>query len=358
MRAAVIRETGQEKLEVIEVDLGDVGPREVRVQIKSSGVCHSDLSAMDGTLPQPAPCVLGHEGAGEVVEIGSEVTKVAVGDRIIVSWVPPCGECRVCTHGQPNLCMEMTMSAMGNPKYSVDGVPYFGFAGTGTFAEQVIIREEAAVKFADDVPWEVAALIGCGVTTGVGAAINTAKVVPGSSVCIIGCGGVGIAVLQGAKIAGAAEIVAVDMQDSKLEWAKQFGASHAVKPEDLAALSAELTGGAGFDYVFEVVGRSSTIRQAFDLTRRGGTCVVVGAGRMEDMVEFSAFELFYMERKLLGSIYGSADVRTEFDRLINLWRTGRLDLEGMITNRVVLDDVNDALSAMKDGTAIRTVINF
>ena len=175
---------------------------------------------------------------------------------------------------------------------------------------------------------------------------------------MFGAGGVGISVIQGARIAGAAEIVAVDMVPAKLEWAKQFGATHVATPDDLPALSAELTGGEGFDYAFEVVGRSEVIRSAYDNTRRGGTCVVVGAGSGEDMVSFSALELFAMEKKILGTIYGSADVRRDYDRLIRLWRTGRLDLEGMISRRIGLDDINDAFAAMTSGEVIRQVIEF
>lgn len=218
--------------------------------------------------------------------------------------------------------------------------------------------QQAVVKIPDDVPFEIGALIGCGVTTGVGAALNTAKVEPGSSVAVIGVGGVGISVIQGARIAGASEIVAIDMMESKLETAKRFGATHGATPDTIEEVKNEITAGEGFDYVFEVVGRSSTIRQAYDLTRRGGSAVVVGAGALDDEVSFNAFELFYMEKKILGSLYGSADVRLEFPRLINLWRNGRLDLDGMISSRLQLDDVNDAFEAMKSGDVIRQIILF
>lgn len=359
MRAAVIQAIGQDKLDIRDdVELPATGPGEIRVDIKATGVCHSDISARDGILPQPAPVVLGHEGAGIVTEVGDGVTGLEVGDHVVVVWVPPCGKCRVCTHGQPNLCMEKTMSGMGKTRFTVGGEPYYGFAGTGTFAETLLLDQEAAVRIPKDVPFEIGALIGCGVTTGVGAAMNTAKVEPGSNVAVIGAGGVGVSVIQGARICGAAEIVAIDMVDQKLEWAKQFGATHAVTPDGIEDLKNEITGGQGFDYVFEVVGRGSTIRQAYDLTRRGGTCVVVGAGALDDMVQFSAFELFYMEKKLLGSIYGSADVRTEFPRLLNLWRTGRLDLESMISDRMGLDQINDAMDALERGDALRQIITF
>lgn len=358
MRAAVVREAGP-KAEVRD-DVVLLGPDagQVKVKIHSTGVCHSDISAMDGTLPQPLPCVLGHEGAGEVIEIGDGVDNVEVGDRVVAVWIPPCRECRTCLRGQPNLCQQKTMSAMGSPRFQVDGEAYWGYAGTGTFSEETVLAKEALVKLPEDVPYEIGALVGCGVTTGAGAVFNTSPIEPGSSVAVIGAGGVGISTIQAAQIMGAAEIVAIDMVDKKLEWARGFGATHGVQPDLAEEIKNELTGGDGFDYVFEVVGRSSTIRQAYDLTRRGGTCVVVGAGSLEDMVSFSCFELFYNEKKLLGSVYGSADVALEFPRLWNLWRTGRLDLDGMISQRLTLDDVNDAFDTMRAGEVIRQVINF
>jgi S-(hydroxymethyl)glutathione dehydrogenase/alcohol dehydrogenase len=208
------------------------------------------------------------------------------------------------------------------------------------------------------VPFDVASLLGCGVMTGVGAAINAAKVEPGSSVVVFGCGGVGISTIQGARIAGASTIVAVDMVERKLEWAKQFGATHAVTPAELPEVQRELTGGVGFDYAFEVVGRGDTIKAAYDATRRGGTTVVVGVGRADDMVAFSAFDLFYAEKTIKGTYYGSANIRRDFPRLLALYRSGGLDLDGMITRRLVLDDVNDAFDAMSSGEVIRQVISF
>jgi len=231
-------------------------------------------------------------------------------------------------------------------------------AGAGTFAEQLVLLEHGAVKIDKDVPMDVASLLGCGVMTGVGAAINSAKVEPGSSVVVFGCGGVGISTIQGARIAGASTIVAVDMVDRKLDWAKQFGATHAVTPADLPQAQRELTGGSGFDYAFEVVGRSETIKAAYDATRRGGTTVVVGVGRADDMVSFSAFDLFYGEKALKGTYYGSANIRRDFPRLLSLWRAGRLDLDGMITRRLAIEDVNEAFDAMASGEVIRQVITF
>ncbi|MDA8183614.1 MAG: Zn-dependent alcohol dehydrogenase [Actinomycetota bacterium] len=359
MRAAVFHEVGKEEVEVRD-DVEVIGPGagQVRVKIHAAGVCHSDLSAMNGTLPQPAPAVLGHEGAGEIVEVGEGVTSVSVGDHVIIAWTPPCGTCKFCTHGHPNLCVSIFFNIAGAPHFTMGGTPIFGFAGTGTMAEETVVPVQGVVPIAADVPYDVAALIGCGVTTGVGAALNTAKVVPGSSVAVFGCGGVGIAAIQGAKIAGAAEIVAVDTVAGKLDDAKRFGATHAVEPSALDATSMELTGGDGFDYAFECIGLSQTIRAAYDAVRRGGTAVIVGAGRNDQMVEFNAFELFFMEKRILGSYYGSADVRVEFDRLIRLWRSGRLDLEGMVTRSLDISQANEAFGAMKRGEVIRQVLTF
>ena len=358
MRAAVLRNTGDELLDVTEVSLLDTGPRQVRVKIHATGVCHSDLSAMNGLIPQPAPFIPGHEGAGEVVDVGEGVTEVAVGDHVIVAWMPPCGRCRFCLGGQPELCLEITIAQAYQPRFVVDGTPAFGMAGTGTFAEEVVLPVEGVIPIAEDVPWDVASLIGCGVTTGVGAAINMAKVVPGSSVVVFGCGGVGINVIQGARLAGAAEIVAVDLVEEKREGARRFGATHTVHPDDLAEVSGSITGGLGFDYGFEVIGLPATIRATYDAVRRGGTATIVGMGGADKMVEFNAFELFFNEKKLLGSIYGSGDVRTEFHRLIRLWRNKRLDLEGLISKTGKLDDVNQAFADMKAGRVIRTVIEM
>ncbi len=359
MRAAVLQNTGDDKLEVVDdVTTADVGPGEVRIKIEATGVCHSDLSGMTGVIPQGTPAVLGHEGAGVIVEVGDGVATLAEGDHVIVCWSPPCGVCVNCTgRHSPHLCTEIQFGKSFLPRFTQGGLPVFGFAGAGTFCEATTVPAEAAIKIDDDVPFEIASLIGCGVTTGVGAAINTAKVRPGSSVVVFGCGGVGIAALQGARVAGAAHIVAVDLVDSKLETAQRFGATHAVKPDDLDALKAELTGD-GFDYAFEAIGLPLTMRAAYDAVRRGGTACIVGVGPMDQMVSFSAFELFFSEKTLQGSYYGSADVRSDFGRLIRLWRYGRLDLDAMITRRIGIEDINDALGDMRAGTGIRSVVTF
>jgi S-(hydroxymethyl)glutathione dehydrogenase / alcohol dehydrogenase len=360
MRAAVLRNTGDEKLEVRDdVGLGDLGPGQVKVKIEATGVCHSDVSAMSGLIPQPAPFVPGHEGAGVVTEVASDVTTTQPGDHVIVAWSAPCGECSFCIkHKQPNLCSNILFAAGATPNFRLDGAPLIGMTGAGTFAEELILPHQGVVKIDDDVPFEIASLVGCGVMTGVGAALNTAKVRPGSSVVVFGCGGVGIAAVQGARVAGAAEIVAVDLVDRKLDDAKRFGATHAVKPDDLPGVQAELTGGDGFDYAFEAIGLPETMRGAYDATRRGGTTCIIGVGAMDKMVSFSAFELFFAEKTFMGSYYGSADVRVDFARVLRLWKNGRLDLEGMISRRLGLDQVNDAIESLKAGEVIRSVISF
>jgi len=360
MRGAVLRNTGDEALDVVD-DLelvGPPGPGRVKVKIEATGVCHSDLSGMNGTIPQPAPAVLGHEGAGIVTEVGEGVTSVAPGDHVIIAWSPACGTCVNCVDRKsPHLCGEFMMG-MGEMKYSQGDTQLFGFAGAGTWAEEMIMPEAGVVKIDEDVPLEVASLIGCAVMTGVGAAINTAKVRPGSSVVVFGCGGVGISVIQGARIAGAAEIVAVDLVDDKLETAKRFGATHATKPDGLADVAAQIGPGDGFDYAFEAIGNPVTMRAAYDAIRRGGMAVIVGVGKMDQFLQLSAFELFFSEKTLVGSYYGSTDVRSDFHRLIRLWRAGKLDLEGMITRTITIDEINDALGAMERGEVVRQVITF
>lgn len=351
MKAAILPAVG-EALVVREVELTGPQEGEVRVRMAATGVCRSDLSMQDSTLPHPLPCVPGHEGSGVVVEVGPGVDDVAIGDHVILSWIVPCGHCRFCLGGQANLCPD-SMSAMGTNHIFADGVAVTAGMGTATFAEETIVPSGAAIRIEDDVPLDVAALIGCGVTTGVGAALNTARVTPGARVAVIGCGGVGVNVIQGARIAGAAEIVAVDTVAHKREAAAAFGATAACDPEGLRTAA-----GDGFDFTFDVVGTPATIRAAWDATRRGGTTVVVGAGRMDTEVAFSPFELFYMERTLKGCVYGSADVRRDFHRFLDLWRSGRLELASLISHRIGLEAVNDAFTAMEAGSVLRTLIQF
>lgn len=358
MRAAIQQEIGQDKLEVVDdIEAVGFGPGKVRIRIRATGLCHSDLSAMSGVLPQPAPFVPGHEGAGEIVEVGEGVTNVKAGDRVLVCWLPACGACASCKRGQTQLCIAGFLNA-GTPNYKRPGGDVFGFAGTGTFAEEVVVDALCAVPIPDDVPYEIAALIGCGVTTGIGAAINTAKVEAGSSVAVIGCGGVGISVIQGARALGAAEIVAIDPVESRREAALRFGATEGIAPDGLADAKNRITAGEGFDYVFEVVGKSATARTAYENTRRGGTLCIVGAGAMDDNLQINMFELFFDEKRILPSLYGGGDVLRSYERVIKLWRAGRIDLEGLITHRVRLEEINDAIDQMRTGEALRTCITI
>jgi S-(hydroxymethyl)glutathione dehydrogenase/alcohol dehydrogenase len=357
MRAAIFVGEGQ-PLAIEEVTPKPPGPREVIVQVSASGVCHSDLSIVNGYVPLPPPTILGHEGAGLVLEVGGEVTRVRPGDKVIASFVPSCGTCYFCLHDQANLCEQMWSFSMVPRATRADGSAVTAMTGLGTFSDVMTIDEKSAVKVETDLPDEQLALIGCGVTTGVGAALNTAHVRPGSTVAVVGCGGVGTAVIQGARIAGAARIIAVDPVELKRKTAEQLGATDLVDPSagDPVAQVQSLTGGRGADYAFEVIGLPETILQVFAMTRTGGTAVMVGMPRMDATVTFQAWQLFGGEKKLLGCVYGSAQVKRDFHRFIGLVETGRLDLGAMVSRRISLDEVNDAFRAMAAGEVIRSVI--
>ncbi|HEY9524695.1 MAG TPA: zinc-binding dehydrogenase, partial [Thermopolyspora sp.] len=259
--------------------------------------------------------------------------------------------------GQPFLCATHLMDSFTVPRFRYDGdTPAFGMAGCGTWAEEIVVPWHGAIKVDPDVPYEVAALIGCGITTGVGAALNTARVRPGSTVAVIGCGGVGLSVIQGARVSGAATILAVDPLESKHGLAKKVGATHAIVPDDLPGALGELTGGRGFDYGFEVVGKSASIMSAWQATRRGGDVIVVGAGAMDDIVPLSAFSLLFDGKRLLSSLYGEADVRRDFPYYANLWKAGKLDLETMISARIKLTDLNEAVRALRNGEVLRQIV--
>lgn len=357
MRAALFVGPNQ-PLSIEDVKPAEPGPTDVVVEIGASGVCHSDLSAQSGYLPLPPGVILGHEGTGRVVEVGRDVTKLRKGDRVVASFVPACGTCWFCLRDQSNLC-ELEVQTMMTPRGArSDGSPYLAFTGLGTFAEAITAHESSVVRIEGDVPDEELALIGCGVTTGVGAALNTARVEPGSTVAVVGCGGVGQSVIQGARIAGASRIIAVDMVPMKRAQARKFGATDEVDPGqgDPVAQVKELTGGRGADYAFEVVGLPETIVQAYNMARNGGSVCIVGMSRMDAMVTLPAFQLFYEEKRILGSKYGSAQVRRDFQRFIDLIQTGRLDTSAMVSRRIRLDEVNDAFRAMQAGEVIRSVI--
>ncbi|MGI8662492.1 MAG: Zn-dependent alcohol dehydrogenase [Acidimicrobiales bacterium] len=365
-RAAVC--TGLNKpLEVLELDLAAPKANEIEVRMAASGVCHSDLSVQNGTLYGAFPLVLGHEGAGIVAAVGPGVRDFAVDDHVVLSWVPQCGECFFCSKGQGYLC-EVGMLGMatgglldGTPRFSHDGHPVMQMACTGTFSERVVVPAIGAVKIEPDIPLEVAALVGCGVLTGAGAALNTADIVEGDSVAVVGCGGVGLNTIQGAAIAGATTIIAVDMFPNKLELAARLGATHLVNAAegDPVAAVLELTEGRGVDVAFEVIGLKATIDQTIAMARRGGQAVLVGVPRMEVMLETAAFFNVVLAAKTIkGCWYGSANVQREVPRLLGYYKDGRLKLDELISRRIGLDEVNDAFRAIEAGEVARTVIDY
>ena len=347
---------------VEDIELAEPGPHDVRVRMAASGVCHSDLSVQNGSIPFMFPTVLGHEGAGVVAEVGSAVTRVSVGDHVVLTWMPPCRHCFWCLAGQPMLCANGLTEALGG-RYATtsEGEPLVRGLGTATFAEQTLVPEGELVPIDKSIPLELAALVGCALSTGVGAVWHTAQVAPGSSVAVIGCGGVGLSVIQGARLAGAATVVAVDRVPVKLDMAKAMGATVAVEAagsgEVLAGVR-DATAGRGADYVFEVVGRASTIRDAFGAARRGGTVVLVGAGSPSETVTFNAMELFVDAKTVKGCVYGSTDPDRDFPVLVDLVRSGALDASALVTRRLGLDDIGSAFADMEAGTVARSVIVF
>ena len=309
------------------------------------------------------PFVLGHEGAGVVEAIGPGVSRVREGDHVITSWIAACRRCFHCLHGQPQLCLSGVarngLMDDGTTRFHLDGGVLYHGLNCGTFAEATVLRESAVVRVDDDVPFAVAALIGCAVTTGVGAAIRTAHVEPGERVAVIGCGGVGISVVQGCRLAGASRIIAVDPVATRREAALHFGATDAVDGGEGAARAVrDLTDGVNADVVFEVVGSAALQRLAWEMTRRGGRTVFVGVPGFDAETTFPSLFLTIGERTLLGCIYGSADIDRDFPWLVQLWRAGRLDLQGLVSQTLPLDDVNDAFDAMRRGEQLRTVIEL
>jgi S-(hydroxymethyl)glutathione dehydrogenase/alcohol dehydrogenase len=357
MRAAVLT-AYNEPLLIEEISPTAMGPRDVLVHVDASGVCHSDLSFANGSVPLPPPVILGHEGAGTVLAVGSEVSRVVVGDRVISSFTPTCGNCFFCLRDQSQLCEQMGAHMMLPKGTRADGSSVIGASGLGTFADEMTVDESMLVKVETDLPAEQLALIGCGITTGVGAALNTAQVTPGATVTVIGCGGVGQSVIQGARIAGASRIFAVDPVEMKRKTAEQFGATDLIDPADGDPVEQvrAATSGRGTDYAFEVIGLPETILQAYEVARAGGTAVVVGMPRFDATVTFPGMSLFAGNKALLGCLYGSAQVRRDFPRFVQLVETGRLDIGSMVSRQIALDEVNDAFRAMEAGEVIRSVI--
>ncbi len=343
---------------VIDVVAAPVGPNDVRVRIRAAGVCHSDLSMVNGTLAPAFPLILGHEAAGTVVEVGASVTRVAVGDSVVLNWSPSCRECWYCTNGEPWLC-ERAPGASTPRGSTVDGTTTNVTLGVGALAEEVVIDAGAVIAVPADVPPEQAALLGCAVLTGFGAVRNAARVRAGQSVLVLGLGGVGLSVLLAARHAGAEPVIAVDISPAKEELARSAGATDfVVADETLGKAVRALAGGRGADHAFECVGKAMTINAAWRATRRGGEVTVLGMGRRDDLVQFSALDIFHWARTLRACRYGSADPDIEVPQLAEDVRRGELDLAPLITHRIGLDDAPEAFRRMERGEGARSVVLF
>jgi S-(hydroxymethyl)glutathione dehydrogenase/alcohol dehydrogenase len=358
VRAAVLRDIGS-PLRVEEIRLAQPGPGQVRVRMVATGVCHSDLSLARGTLAQPVPAVLGHEGAGRVVSVGDGVTDVHEGDAVLLNWAPPCRHCWWCEHGEPYLCARSGDAAALPYAQLADGTPLFGALGVAAFASETLVAESACIPVPGDVDLVEAALLGCAVLTGVGAVVNAAHVSPGDSVAVIGLGGVGLCAVQGARIAGAEVLIAVDAAPEKAELARRLGATDVLEPgDDLGKRIRALTGGRGVDHAIECVGRAQTIRTAWSVTRRGGQATIVGLGARDDTLSFNALEVAHFARSLRGCMYGNADPAADIPVLLEHVREGRLDLGALVSRRVGIDDVESAFADMLAGRGARTLIVF
>jgi NDMA-dependent alcohol dehydrogenase len=363
-KAAVCRELNKPVVvETITVD--GPGRGEVTVKIAACGVCHSDLSATNGTIALPPPLVLGHEGAGEVVEVGEGVSGLAVGDHVVSSFIYMCGKCRYCAGGRPVLCMEQGKALLTPPEGTPrtkdgNGKPLNIFSGCGVMAEYATLSVDNVVKIDPKIPLDRAALVGCAVTTGVGAVFNTARVEPGSTVVVFGCGGVGLNAIQGAAIAGAERILAVDTMQAKLDMARTFGATDALLAkagEDPTREIKKRTGG-GPDYAFECVGSGALAELALKVIRRGGKAVIVGVARATDAASIKPMGMVFEEKTLQGSYFGSSVPRIDFPRMLQLYMAGKLKLDELITRRYNIDEAPQAFADLESGRNARGVIVF
>lgn len=358
MKAAVLY--GPNKLAVEEIQVEEPKAGEVLVKMAAAGVCHSDLHFIEGLWPYPAPFVMGHEGAGVVERVGPGVTLVAPGDHVILSWVAPCGLCRDCAAGRPYICKTGPVATMkdGTTRFYKGDQRIFHQTGVSSFAEYAVVHETAAIRIRTDAPLDRAALIGCGVMTGVGAVINTANVEVGASVAVLGCGGVGLNVVQGAVLAGAIKIIAVDTLDNKLEMAKNLGATHTVNAssEDPVARIREITDG-GADYAFEVIGLPDVVAQAFEAIATSGTAVMVGMPPLGSNIVINSVPLF-MGKTLKGALYGSARVRVDMPMLVDLYMAGKLKLDELVSRSYPIDQISEAFEVMKKGEVARSIIKF
>jgi S-(hydroxymethyl)glutathione dehydrogenase/alcohol dehydrogenase len=361
VKAAVLYNFG-EALAVDSLELRAPNPDEVVVKLAASGVCRSDLSVQQAKLPFPPPVVLGHEGAGTVEEVGRDVKHLQPGDHVVLSAVENCGRCHYCLAGNVHLCDALMQSLMtgGELIFEKNGTRIARMAGVGSFAERTVVRATAAIKIGGDVPLDRACLVGCAVMTGVGATMNTARVRPGDVVAVFGCGGVGLNVIQGAALGGAARIIAVDLAPTKLDLAKTFGATDCVNSGEGDAPNRirSLTDGLGVDYAFEVTGLPAVIQEAYFSLKRGGKVIVVGVPGTGEMVQIPAQMISAEEKSIVGSLYGSANVQRDMPRLIDLYRRGKLKLDELVSKRIKLEDVNAAFADMEQGSVARSVIVF
>ena len=356
---------GNETVGVEEIEVRSPRRDEVMIRLAACGVCHSDLSATNGTIPIPPPLVLGHEGAGVVVDVGEGVTGLSVGDHCVTMFVSMCGKCRYCVTGRPAICDQAAKTVSTLPDGSVpttdmNGNPLNVFTGCGVMSEFATLHVDSVIRIDKTIPLDRAALIGCGVMTGVGAVINTAKVEPGSTTVVFGAGGVGLNAIQACVLAGATMIVAVDTRDEKLELARRFGATHTVNATgetNVVRALRKLTGG-GADYAFECVGSGAVVAQAYGAIRKGATVVVVGVAPPDDRTSISTSSLTFAEKTLTGSYFGSARPVEDFPRLLGLYQAGRLKLDELITHRYSIDDAPQAFVDLIEGKNARGVIVF
>ena len=359
MKAAVFREVNK-PMEIEDIEISKPGPREVLIRTVAAGVCHSDLHFYNGTYPGQLPMVLGHESAGVVEQVGSDVHYVKPGDHVITCLSVFCGHCEYCLTGRMTLCQEpeTKRGQEDEPRLSQKDQPLTQFANLGSFPEHMHVHEHAVARIREDMPLDRAALIGCAVTTGVGAVIHTARIEVGTTVAVIGCGGVGLSTINGAAIAGASRIIAVDTVGSKLDLARKFGATDVVNAKETDAIEAvkELSGG-GVHYSFEAIGLKATAEQAFNMLRNGGTATVIGMIPPGDMVSLHGVD-FLFEKKIQGSFMGSNRFRVDMPRFVELYLQGKLHLDDMISRHVKLEDVNDAMKALETGEIARSVIMF
>jgi Zn-dependent alcohol dehydrogenase len=365
MRAAVLEQPGTPLVVVDDVTVADPKTGQVRVRVKHCGICHSDLSLIDGVFPTPTPIVLGHEAAGIVDVVGPDVEGLAPGDHVVLTPIAPCGACYWCVRGEPGVCVNASMLTTNTFRDGTTGLAraggvVFRGVGLGGFAEYALVPASGAVKIAPDVPLDVACVIGCAVQTGVGAVLNTARVEPGASVLVLGLGGIGLSIVQGARVAGAARIIAADPVVARREAARTLGATHLLDPAttDVVAKTHELTG-VGADYAFDAVGRGSLVQAALAASRNGGTTVAVGAAPIDDAITIAPAALFTLsEKKLVGCTLGSCHATRDIPRLIALWQAGRLDLESLVTARRPLADVNLGLDDLRASRGIRTILTI